>query len=142
MSVAGFPQDVVHFVAEYIHSVEQLEALLLLRAEQRAWSAADVSARLLSSPASVAMRLADLHVRGLVRQEGEKYRYAVSDPAQNATIGALIALYRTRKDAVIGLIFSQPAARPLSKPKPDRLQSFADAFRLRRDDISDGKETR
>lgn len=142
MSVAGFPEDVVRFVAEYIHSVEQLEALLLLRGEQRTWSAAQVSAHLLSSPASVAMRLADLQGRGLVHREGEEYRYAVSDPTQNATIGALSALYRTRKDAVIGLIFSQPTTRPLSEPKPDRLQSFADAFRLRRDDDFNPKEKR
>lgn len=138
MSVVGFPDDVRRFVTEHIHSVEQLEALLLLRAEPRAWSANDMSARLFSSPASVAMRLADLQERGLVDREGNDYRYAVRDAALNNTIGALSAIYRTRKDAVIGLIFSKPA----DKPKPDRLQSFADAFLLRRGDTPDHKEKR
>jgi hypothetical protein len=122
--------DERRFIHDNINSVEQLEVLLLLRAESRKeWSADEVSRRLFTVPDSAATRLADLHALGLLKQGGEDgaeplYCYGPDDVAMDETIAKLDRLYRERKDTVIHLIFSRP---------PDRIQTFSDAFRIRRD---------
>lgn len=129
----SFAEDVRRFVSEHIHSVEQLEVLLLLRSEPRAWSAEEISRRLFTSPSSAQMRLDDLCAFGLLRKEsaqGEEgsaalYRYEARDAGEDATIAAIERAYRERKDAMIQLIFSRPS---------DTARTFSDAFRLRRDD--------
>ncbi len=123
------PGDVLRFINANIESVGQLELLLLIRdGRDRDWSAVEASRALASSPESTALRLADLDDHGLVARregpDGARYRYRPSSPAVDATIGALADAYARRRTTVIKLIFSQPN---------ERVTSFADAFRLRRD---------
>lgn len=126
----GVPHDVQRFIADNIDSAAQLEVLLLLRGEpDREWSAADVSRALVSTPQSAALRLADLDDRRLLARsdgpDGPCYRYAPGGAQADRTIAALAEAYAKRKTAVIRLIFSRPS---------ERVTSFADAFRIRRDD--------
>jgi hypothetical protein len=121
--------EVRRFIHDNINSVEQLEVLLLLRSERsKQWCATEVSRRLFTVPASAAMRLDDLHQRSLLQKiegEGEPlYSYQPQDARLDDTIAKLDQVYRERKDAVIQAIFSRP---------PDRIQTFSDAFRIRRD---------
>jgi hypothetical protein len=123
-----FPEDMRRFVVENIDSVEQLEVLLLLRADPaREWDAAAVSQALCTSLESVTKRLAGLRAQGLLAGSGEaggRYRYGPSTAEQNHLVGALAEAYRERRVAVITLIYSKPA---------DPVQAFADAFKLRKE---------
>jgi DNA-binding MarR family transcriptional regulator len=122
--------DVKRFIHDHIHSVEQLEVLLLLAGSGRQeWDAAAVSQKLYIQAASAETRLADLQARGFltVRMDGphKRYSFASLSAAQEQTIRGLDAAYKMRKDSVINLIFSRPA---------DNIRSFSDAFRIRRQD--------
>ena len=124
----GISQDVRHLIVERIDSVVQLEVLLLLKSEaQRAWAAADVAQQLRIEPQWAAGQLEELASRGLLGVAGEPpggYRYAPATPGLDAAVGQLERDYAERRVTVITLIFSKPV---------DKLRTFADAFRLRKD---------
>jgi len=122
----GIPDRVVRLIGEHIHSVEQLEVLLLLRREpEREWTASDVAVELATLPQSAADRLEDLARRGLLLKAGESYRYDRSDHGRDAVVGELEDVYGRRRVSVIGLIFSKPS---------ETIRTFADAFRIRKED--------
>ncbi len=132
MSTDGIADEVQRFIAENVHSVEQLEVLLLLhRSASRCWSADDVSRELRIDALSAAGRLADLCERRLLVEvaspEGA-YRFEPGTQAQARVVSSLAADYAVRRVSVITLIFSKPV---------DTIRSFADAFRIRKD-RSDG----
>lgn len=111
-------------ISEHIHSVEQLEVLLLLRAApDKGWTREEVGRALVSHPDTVGQRLDDLVARGLIQRDEAAYRYDQSR-APDAAVSELAAAWATRRTTVIGLIFSKPS---------DAVSSFSDAFRFRRD---------
>ena len=122
-------------IAEHIDSVEQLEILLLLHKDSaRAWSAEAVARELRVSPISAGDRLKELMRAGiLVRVEGvgsgAEYRYAPDSPKLAEAVNGLASAYTERRVTVINLIFSKPV---------DKIRTFADAFRLRKDDDDNG----
>lgn len=123
MTSAGIPEDVRDFVAAAIRSVEQLEVLLLLeRDPDRDWSAGEVSAELRTQERSAGAWLAQLETRGLLAENGGRYRYAAREP-ERATVASLRRCYEVYRVRLIGLIFER---------QDDAIQSFADAFRIRR----------
>ena len=123
-----FPEELRQFLAEHISSVAQLEVLLLLRSDrEREWTAAEVSTALYTTAEMVAEQLAELHRRGLLSAHDgpePRYRYWPSTPERDARVTQLEAMYRERRVAVITAIYSQPI---------DKVRTFADAFRLRKD---------
>lgn len=132
MSVArkGFSATFRTFVRRYIDSVEQVEVLLILRANQaRSWSVDEISAILRSSPHSIGARLSGLTALGLAGgNPNEGYRYAATG-ANDAAIEELEREYGERRFSVIEMIFT----------KPDPARSFADAFRIRAEDDADDR---
>lgn len=127
--VSGKPgnEDLERFVAEHIHSLHQLEVLLLLqRTAPRAWTAAQVAAELRTNPTSAATTLADLTRRGLLKAVGQEptYAYAPDTPDMDAAVVALAQMYEERRHAVIDLVYSKP-------DKLESIRAFADAFRVR-----------
>lgn len=122
-------REVDQFIRDHINSVEQLEVLLLLaETPTQKWNASEVAQKLYRQPESVAMHLSSLQKAGLLNScEGETGRYCYNTKlgAADLTIKSLERAYRERKDTVIRLIFSRP---------PDPVRSFADAFRLRKND--------
>lgn len=129
MTARGLPSDVEAFVLKNIHSIEQLEVLLLLQKEQtREWTADEVSAALRSNPASAKARLTDLHSRKLVveTQSAEKYTYRpVSDPELTGLVDNVALFYGTHRHLIIALIYSRPA---------ETLRILSDAFRIWKDE--------
>ena len=120
---AGITDGARRLVAEHIHSVEQLEVLLLLRAApEKKWTAAEVARALVSQPDTAETRLADLAQRGLVTRSGDGWCYTPG--RRERDVSELAEAYNTRRGAVVGLIFSKPS---------DSVSSFSDAFRLRKD---------
>lgn len=124
----SIPQNVRDFLTEKIDSAEQLETLLLLfRERERPWDADAVSQSIYTVPQSASRTLETLETRGLAASNGGSppaWRYAPATPAVDALVGELAAVYRERRAAVITFLYSRPA---------DPVQSFADAFKLRKD---------
>ncbi len=122
----SFPEEVRTLVATHIQSVEQLEVLLLLHAQQgRAWTAAEVAAELRIDAMSAASRLEDLSARGFLDHAGGTYTFHSIDSAMSRAVTALAEAYRDRRVSLINLIFSKPV---------DKVRLFADAFKLRKDE--------
>lgn len=123
MGEAGIPQDVQALIASSIDSVEQLEVLLLLHGSGgRQWRAPDVSAALSTNDQSAARCLASLAASGLLHADGEIYRYD-PQPELRGAVDTLARIYSRYRVRIIQLIFASPSGN---------VQSFADAFRIRR----------
>ncbi len=121
----SIPDDVRCFILDHIVSVEQMETLLLLRAERhREWTAAQVAMELRTSALSAGNWLADLERRGLLVGEKEHYRFAPTTEVLEASVEGLSRIYPERRVTVIELIFSKPN---------DVIRTFAEAFKLRRE---------
>jgi hypothetical protein len=114
--------DVRRFLAAHVDSVEQLEVILLLRAEPaRWWTDADVSTALRTAPASAAGRLRDLAARGILAAGAEGFRYAPGESDMATVIDRVAAAYRDRRVTVIATIYARP---------PDAVRELARAFRV------------
>lgn len=123
-----FPAEIEQFIGQHIESLAQLEMLLLLRREPtRSWSCFDLARQLYITPDVCTGIVADLERRGFVLRNA-----ADSSLAQYRSTGAIVdqlidqvaTLYQQRRVAVITLIYSKPVKK---------VQTFADAFRLRRE---------
>jgi hypothetical protein len=118
-------EDLVRFIEQHIHSILQLEVLLLLREKGGEWTAATVAGELRITEQSAEVRLRDLHLRGLLAlgDEPESYCYKSTDPEISRLVDLLSDAYRDMRYTVINLIFSVPG---------DSARSLAEAFRLRK----------
>jgi hypothetical protein len=119
-----FPLELRQFIAQFVESLAQLEAMLLMhRDPQREWGCKEIARELYLSGDMCQGILADLEKRRLVVRSasGDRYRYA-SDPNVDRLVSQLGELYRQRRVAVITEIYSNPVKK---------VQTFADAFRLR-----------
>lgn len=114
------------FVARHIHSVEQLEVLLLLkRTPDREWTVEEVSREISTSRYSAEGRLMDLAARGLIasRQHDQELRFVYGQGgADDAMVIELARVYAERRTSVITMIFATPE---------DSITTFSNAFRLR-----------
>ena len=132
MSEEAIPQEVRSLIANHIDSVVQLEILLLLHASPGAeFSGADISTQLRIDAGWAEGQLAELCARGLLKcsdQTPRKYQFGPRDSRLVAATNELARAYSDRRVSIISLIFSKPV---------DKIQSFADAFRFRKDK-SDG----
>ena len=122
-----FPADIKQFIADNIDTVAQLELLLLLRSESgKQWTAEEAGKALYSSAEVTALQMADLQQKRLLVAGGAAgtfiYRPEPSDLAR--LVDRLADLYRERRVTVITAIYTKPI---------DKIRSFADAFRLRKD---------
>jgi hypothetical protein len=121
------PQSVRSFIFEQIHSVGELEALLLFAAQaDREWTSEQLARELRISVQWAEQQIADLAGRGLVEifpGNPPHCHYAPRDQTMARTVGELAGVYASRRVAVIQLIYAKPT---------DPVQSFADAFRFRK----------
>jgi hypothetical protein len=120
----SIPPSVRRLIAEYIDTVPELEALLLVREPgDRTWSAEDAGRRLYVSTPVAAHVLSTLAERGFFVATGDAYCYAPASPELAAAVDELAATYARQVVAVTRLIHGKPSAS---------VRQFADAFRLRR----------
>jgi len=117
-------EDARRFLQSTTKSVWILELMLLLRREaHRAWSAEELIHETRSSELVVREGLGTLGQAGLlVEEEAGRYRYRPAAPVLDAWVAEIQAAYSQRPSAVIREIFSAPDTK---------IQSFADAFRIR-----------
>jgi len=123
------PIDVQQFISTTIDSIAQLEALLLLYANRDAeWSAEAVSKRLYVTERETAGLLRNLHARGFLSHGNHSpgaYQYRPESPELAQMVERLAEVYRQYLVPVTQLIHSKSKSR---------IQEFADAFRLRKDE--------
>jgi hypothetical protein len=128
VSDSGIPPDVRQFIADHIDSVLQLEILLLLlNHPQKDFAVSDIATELRVDVGFVREQLDNLCTRGMLSctsDANKLYRYAPRSPEMHNSIEGLRTAYADRRVSVISLIFAKPV---------DKLRSFADAFRLRKD---------
>lgn len=129
MHASDLPEEMRRFIAHHIESVEQLEILLLLHGQPgRDWSAEAVARELRIASESAGERMEDMVNDGLLkRRTGSpaEYRYAPDNMGLDDAVRSLEAAYTKRRVTVINLIYSKPI---------DKIRTFADAFRIRKDD--------
>jgi hypothetical protein len=119
------PDELERFIRNRIRSVWALELLLLLAAEpDRAWSEDDANRALRGSAGLVRSTLGALVQAGLLAFEGEQYVYRPATPELRQRVEQLAEAHAARPLAVVQAILDAPN---------DRIRSFADAFRVRKD---------
>jgi hypothetical protein len=131
----GITSRVRQFITDHVDSVMQLEVLLLLAGQPgKVWTAGELAQQLRIDVAWVDAQIRDMAAKGLSTVDdaasgGPQFRYAPRTAELAATVDELAHAYADRRVTVIGLIFSKPL---------DKIRSFADAFRLRKDRSADG----
>jgi hypothetical protein len=129
ISTDMIPDDVAQFILNQIDSIAQLEALLLLRREpQEKWSAKTLAQRLYTTESETLAALERLCAAGLVIALGSEhviYRYEPMSQELRALIDRAADVYSKHLVPITNLIHSKPKTR---------VQEFADAFRIRKDD--------
>lgn len=124
-----FPAEIEQFIAQHVESLAQLEMLLLVRQESaRSWSCFDLARQLYITPDVCTGIIADLERRGFVLRDAADsnlFRYRSGRADIDQIIDQLSDLYQQRRVAVITMIYSKPVKK---------VQTFADAFRLRREE--------
>jgi hypothetical protein len=118
--------DVKEFIADHVHSVLQLEALLLLSQNtEKVWSAGAVGRILNLSPESAKAQLDELLSQNrLMLVDGadeDLYRYNLSSDELHKTIMRLGSAYEAQRIAVLSLILAKPA---------DKVRLFTETFRM------------
>lgn len=128
MSSVPITQELRAFLNGRLTSEDQIEIVLLLRANpSRSWTAPEVAETLHVAPESTAMRLFLLASQGLIVFEPSgvpRYRYAGADAATDRMLQELQSAWATSRQEVLQAINAAATADPL--------QSFADAFKLKK----------
>ena len=111
-----------------MHSVLQLELLLLMRENGGEWTAAGLAREMRITEHSADSHLRELEVRRLLERGSAPgaFRYVPRSVEVDIVVGDLAKCYAVTRYAVIDLILSVPA---------DSARCLADAFRLRRTKI-------
>ena len=121
------PAELRTFIAEHIHSVAKLEALLLLfENPQRSWTPGDAARAIYIAETPAAALLAELQSDGLLIASDSppgSFRYEPKTDQLRQLVADLAHFYRERRVTVITIIHSAPI---------DKLRTFADAFRITR----------
>src|SRR5687768_9784920 len=122
------PEELKQFIFASFESMDQLRILLLLQASpERDWSILAMSTNLYLRPELAQKGLDTLQRKGFVvvhDQSDPHYRYQPASTALEQMVQAVVMLDQTRPVTLIKLIYARPQ---------DPLQSFADAFKLRKD---------
>ncbi len=129
MTDGPVPEDARQFLLKTIDSIAQWEGLLLLRAHPgEAWDAVAIAAHLYITEAETVFlmaRLAEHQILALSDgPQGVRYTYNPATPELKAAIDRVAQLYKDYLIPVTRIIHSKPR---------NRVQEFANAFRIRKD---------
>ncbi len=127
---SGIPPAVRKLISKHIHSLEQLEVLLLLyRSPEREWTVQEVNEHIRSSDVSIAGRLEGLQAAGFLvlnasQPSGPSYRFSPRSEELRRSVPVLAGAYQEMRLQVIELIFGRSSAS---------LREFSNAFKIRKD---------
>lgn len=132
MSSDDIPKEVRALLTDCIDSVGQLELLLLVRKDPgRFWSASDIARELRTGVKWAEAELANLCRAGFLAATGAgpaQYRYVPGTTELDQAVAALATCYAQRRVTITAMIFAKPV---------DKLRTFADAFRFRKEETDD-----
>lgn len=127
----GIPRETQTFIRTRISSIHQLEALLWVRDNQDR----PLTPAILAREERLESTMAEDLIAGFAKAgflsgpDGEgAYRYDPAPPELGAQLDKLAEVYRTYRVSVINFVFSMPSGS---------VQSFADAFRIRKEEEDD-----
>ena len=124
MATPALPEHLVRFIRRDIHSVLQLEILLLIRERGGQWTSPSVAHELRITDQSASLHLRDLLLRGLLGSPSDGvYAFAPKTPELQGLVDELAVCYAATRYTVINLIFSEPG---------DSARTLAEAFRFRK----------
>ena len=122
MAHSDIPKNVRQLIVRHIDSVQQVEILALLRGDpDREWTAAEISRSLHIAPDACQRWLEAFAAARLVSSTDGGFSHG----SRAGDADDLVECYSRRRLAVIDSIYNKPSPA---------IQSFSDAFRLRRDD--------
>jgi hypothetical protein len=127
--------DLKEFINEYVHSVLQLEVLLLVSQDRdKGWTSSAVGRELHLNAESARAQLDGLS-RNLLSQpnriDEDLYRYSPSTDELHQTLTQLAIAYSTQRIAVLTLIFAQ---------RVDKVGLFKETFRMIKGDATYSSE--
>ena len=108
MASNELPASVQHLIRHHFSSATDVDALLLLRRDHRAWTAPALARELRMNVDQAEAVLSRLQRSGLVRTADDSYRFDPRDPALAGAAAALAQLYPAYRVAVISLIYCRP----------------------------------
>jgi hypothetical protein len=113
-------------IRRHVHSVGELELLVMLYAERdRGWSVAEIC-EALGCPESWAVAQLEAMARaGLLERTDGNWRFSPDSSESEAAVAALHDAYRLQSREVVRFVFATPSGD---------LQDFSDAFRVRREE--------
>ena len=128
MTDPDFPESLRSLIQEAFPSVEAVELLLKLALDPgRAYALKDLVEALRPTAiteAAAQRYLAQFQSRGLVAAAPEGYRYSPDSPELDSAVRALIKVYNERPVTLVRIIYA---------PKDEKIRSFADAFRIKKE---------
>ena len=122
-------EDIKQFILQNIDSISQWEALRLMHsAPGRKWSPEDIAQSLYIAKGEAAGLLEILSERGFLDKKADRssllYRYRPNSSERRRMIDQITALYAKHLIPITHLIHSNSR---------NRIQKFADAFKIRKD---------
>lgn len=131
MTAHSLPARVADFICEHIHSIEQLEVVLLLQGNVgQSWTAPEVAASLQIAESNAASALGHLIDRGLVQRVdplGSSFRYAPATSAIAQSLDGLVEVYATARLEVVMWI----SRCAMDRIRTAHVRAFAQAFLLK-----------
>lgn len=125
MARTDIPKHVRQLILRHIESVQQVEILMLLRdAPEHVYTVSEVSRKLHIAPDACRRWLDEFSAARLVERTPEGVKHRGEGP-QARSADDLVECYSRRRLAVIDAIYNKPSSA---------IQSFSDAFRIRRED--------
>jgi hypothetical protein len=113
-------------IRRHVHSVGELELLVMLHAERdRGWSVAAICEALGCPKSWAVAQLAAMARAGLLERTDGKWHFSPESAELEQATAALQEAYRLQSRDVVRFVFSTPGRD---------LQEFSDAFRVRREE--------
>ena len=119
------PAAVRHLIEHHLNSAADVDTLLLLCGTDALWTGPAVARQLRIDGEQAAGILARLARAGLLRTEGDSYRYAPRSHKLAEAVASLAQLYPAYRVAIVSEIYARPSGP---------IRDFSEAFRLRRED--------
>jgi hypothetical protein len=121
-----------NLIRDRIHSIEQLETLLLLRAEpERSWKSGEIAEALRFTEGAAELALDTLSETELVEAQAHTsprtFRYAPRTRELSQQVDGLAECYQTFRVETLVLI----STNAIHRVRSHALNTFAEAFRLR-----------
>jgi hypothetical protein len=118
-------ESVFDFIRKNIKSIWSVELLLVLaRDRDRVWTEDELIREMRSSSIALGAAVRNLEAAGLVVTNGNGVRFDPASTALDELVAEIDRVYANKPSAVVKAMFTAPN---------DKLQSFADAFKLKRD---------